>query len=207
MSTRRTHRGSSQTSSGRGWTGRCGHLLEHTRTALSSRADTTLEFLDRARGLGCRSGDMRLAYGWRRAVVRTAFVAGLLGLGSRVALTGLFVWFVADGIVPVTGFNVALTVLGAVTLGLAHVGCVPLSISQELSGVRVEFQRRGSVSRGNLPRRRRPPSRNHSIPEYLRVFWHCIRQAGISLRRRHCRTRFLARCRRVAVRPSGRFRG
>lgn len=198
MSTRRTHRGLSRTSSGRGWAGRVGYLHEHTRTALASRADTTLEILDRVRGLGCRSGDMRLAYGWRRAVVRTAFVAGLLGLGSRVALTGLFVWFVADGFVPVTGFNVALTVLGAVTLGLAHVGCVPLSISQELSGVRVEFRRRsltqpgdglqyrplarigdglrrGSVSRHHSTSRRRPESRNSSVARFLRVFWHGIR--------------------------------
>lgn len=109
---------------------------------------------------------MRLAYGWRRAVVRTALLAGFLGLGSRVVLTGLFVWFVTDRVVPVTGFNVALTVLGTAALGLVYTGRVL-------------------------------PSRSHGLGGGHGVY-------GLH---RGLRRRFLARCRRWALRASDRFHG
>lgn len=137
------------------WNGRFGRLNERVSGALPTRADSLAELVDRARGLGCASGDMRLAYGWRRAVVRTALVAGLLGLGSRVALTGLFVWFVTDKIVPVTGFNVALTVLGTVAVGLVHTGHVLPSGSRGLAGGRAVYGARGGLRRRSLARCRR----------------------------------------------------
>lgn len=90
------------------------------------------DLVERARGLGCPSGDMRLAYGWRATVVRVVLVAVVIGLGSRVALTGLFVGFVADGVVLVAGFNAAVTVLATLALGLAHARGVPFSVPYRL---------------------------------------------------------------------------
>lgn len=106
--------------------------LSRGRAVLDSETVAIADLVDRARGLGCPSGDMRLAYGWRATVVRVALVAVVVGLGSRLALTGLFVGFVTDGVVPVAGFNAAVTVLATLTLALAHARDVPLAAPYRL---------------------------------------------------------------------------
>lgn len=205
MSPRRGRTTSLARSYGTGWREALGRVPERARRALAIRSPTAADIFDRARGLGCPSGDMRLAYGWRRTVVRTALVAGLVGLGSRVALTGLFVRFVTDGIVPVTGFNVAVTVLGTVTLGLVHGRYIPRSVSRcsvglvpwPSDGRALLYRHRGRSGRlrNSIGRRRYP--RNHLAARYRRALRCGFGRVDTVVRSAHRRFQVLARCRRV----------
>lgn len=97
-----------------------------------------------AAGLGCPPGDMRLAYGWRAAVATAALAAGVVGLFTRVTLTGLFVAFVSGGVVPVTGFNVFVTLLSVGTFGLLRARRFRLAVHHRLVPVRRRGRRRFS---------------------------------------------------------------
>lgn len=207
MSPRRGTTTSLARSYGTGWRETLGRVHERARRALAIRSHTAADILDRACGLGCPSGDMRLAYGWRRTVVRTAVVAGLVGLASRVALTGLFVRFVTDGIVPVTGFNVAVTVFGTVTLGLVHGRYIPGSVSRcsawlvpwPSDGRRDRYRHRGRSGwlRNSIGRRRY--RRNHLAARYRRALRAGFDRVDTVVRPVHSRFQVLAGCRRVVV--------
>lgn len=193
MSSPWDHNGSPRRYYGSGWSNRIGRFGRHSSTVRAVRALSVTDLLDRIRGLGCRSGDMRLAYGWRAAVIRTAVVATVVGIGSRVALTALFVWFVTDGIVPVTWFNVAVTVLGTVSLGLAHARGLDLALPPLGGGrgARSPPPRAASTRRprgawtprwrpGRRDRLADPPGRAVSRPGSLRAL--ARRRRGITVR-------------------------
>lgn len=113
-----------------------------TRSARAADDDAVADRLDRLRGLGCPSGDMRLAYGWRAAVVTAAVVGAVAWVVARAALTGLFVRFVTGGVVPVTGFNVAVSVVATLALGLVRARRFRLGVHHRLVPVRRRLRRR-----------------------------------------------------------------
>lgn len=108
-----------------------------------------------AAGLGCPPGDMRLAYGWRAAVVTAALAAAVVGLFTRVTLTGLFVAFVSGGVVPVTGFNVLVTLLSVGTFGLVRARRFRHAVHHRFVPLRRRYRLRVSRSRRDARRRRR----------------------------------------------------
>lgn len=122
------------------------------RSVRAADDDAVADRVDRLRGLGCPSGDMRLAYGWRAAVVTAAVVGAVAWLVARAALTGLFVRFVTGGVVPVTGFNVAVTVVATLALGLVRARRFRLGVHHRLVPVRRRLRRR--VGRWRRERRR-----------------------------------------------------
>lgn len=142
-----------------------------------------------AAGLGCPPGDMRLAYGWRAAVVTAAIVAALVGLLTRVTLTGLFVAFVSGGVVPVTGFNVFVTLLSVGTFGLVRARRFRLAVHHRLVPVRRRGRRRLSRWGRDTRRRRRR----------LRRWFACL--VGDRLGR--ARRRLRGRLRRASYRRAG----
>lgn len=175
-------------------------LVARGRAGRDTENVALADLVDRARGLGCPSGDMRLAYGWRTTVIRVVLVAVVVGLGSRVALTGLFVEFVTDGVVTVAGFNAAVTVLATLTLGLAHARGVPFVGSHRLvSG-------RRSISHGDARWRRalRQPWRQRAdqLASWCRRGLEGWSRWSHTLvwKRRHGWARLVARCRRLLSR-------
>lgn len=129
-------------SRGSGSAARIARFAHGVRSVRAAAGGAPADLFDRALGLGCPAGDMRLAYGWRAAVLTAAVVAGVVGLASRVLLTGLFVEFVADGIVPVTGFNVGVTLLATLTFGLVRARRFRLAVHHRLVPVRRRVRRR-----------------------------------------------------------------
>jgi hypothetical protein len=181
-------------------TGPTARLDQFTQSARAAREadDAALAArLERVRGLGCPDGDMRLAYGWRAAVVTAALVAALVGVTARLLLTGLFVEFVTGDVVPVTGFNLGITVLATLTLGLVRARRFRLAVHHALLPVRRSLRRRYARWRRTARQRRRH--------RRARVAYRCRRalQAGSRLvrtgvrRRRHRHARVVSQWRRV----------
>lgn len=193
-------------SRGSGPADRLDQFAESARAAREADDAALADRLDRLRGLGCPDGDMRLAYGWRAAVVTAALVALLVGLLTRLVLTGLFVEFVTDGLVPVTGFNLAVTLLATLTLGLVRARRFRLAVHHRLVPVRRGLRRRY--------RRWRRSARQRNRHRRARLGYRC-RQAlrrwprlvRTRLRRgRHRRVRLVARARRSLGRWTRRHR-
>ncbi|WP_255198662.1 hypothetical protein [Halorarius litoreus] len=187
-------------SRGSGPTDRLDQFAESARAARRDDDAALADAFDRMRGLGCPAGDMRLAYGWRAAVVTAALAALLVGLVTRLAMTGLFVRFVTDGLVPVAGFNLTVTVLATLTLGLVRARRFRLAVHHRLVPIRRGFRRRyvrwrRSARQRNRHRRDRLAYRCRRAlrawPRRLRTW---------QRRRRHRRTARRVRWRRALVR-------
>jgi hypothetical protein len=187
-------------SHGSGPTGRLDQFTQSARAAREADDVALAARLERVRGLGCPAGDMRLAYGWRAAVVTAAFVAALVGLVARLLLTGLFVEFVTGDVVPVTGFNVGVTVLATLTFGLVRARRFRLAVHHGLVPVRRSLRRRYVRWRRTARQRRRH--------RRARVAYRCRRalRAGSRLvrtgvrRRRHRHARAVSWWRRLLAR-------
>lgn len=175
-------------------------LDQFSRSARAAREaddDRLADLFDRTVGLGCPSGDMRHAYGWRAAVVTAALVAAVVGLAARLLLTGLFVEFVTGEVVPVTGFNVAVTVLAALTLGLARARRFRLAVHHRLVPVRRRLRRRYARWR-RTARQRRRHRRARLVYRCRRALREWPRLARTWFRRRrHRHARLRTGCRRA----------
>ncbi|WP_255151827.1 hypothetical protein [Halorarius halobius] len=156
---------------------RLARFVDGARAARRADDAALSTLADRVRGFGCPAGDMRLAYGWRAAVLTAAVVALLAGLVSRVLLTGLFVAYVTDGVVAVTAFNVGVTLVATLLVGLARAQRFRLGVYHRLAPVRRRLARR--VAR-----------------------W----RRAARLRRRHRRARLAYRCRRTVAAARERLR-
>jgi hypothetical protein len=171
-------------------TARLDQFAQSARAARRADDVALAAHFDRVRGLGCPSGDMRLAYGWRAAVVTAALVAALVGLTARLLLTGLFVEFVTADVVPVTGFNLGVTVLATLTLGLARARRFRLAVHHRLVPVRRGLRRRyGRWRRTARQRRRHRRARvAYRCRQALREGTRLVRTGVRRRRHRHART-------------------